>query len=115
MAAQFPAITVRQQGVDVRVVEVRDTRGDHFIGEELIKVRAEPVRIGVGMRATRGDEQFVRAVGSRTEVIAQRVMEVAEAALQTAHDVGIRLLPLRVVGQRCQPRQVIAVREVFQN
>ena len=67
---------------------------------------ATPVIVRTG-----GDEQLVAMFGISLKGLVSRLAEVAEAPLESAHEVRIARLPRSVLGQGCQPRQVMLLRE----
>ena len=96
-------------------VVVGDAERLRFREQEMIDVLAEPVRVGRVVGRVGADQQFVGAVGARRERPALLVLEKREAALDAAGQVRIGPLPRPVLRQRRQPRQVVGLRQRFQD
>src|SRR4051812_12982061 len=108
MAVQGPIASASHKLVDARFVVVRDFSGNDFVGEELIKVRAKPMGVGILSCGTRRDEQFIRVIGSWLKLFADLMVKVAETSLQSAHDAWISPLPACVIRKGGQSWQVVA-------
>ena len=67
-----------------RLVKIRNPRILHFVDEETVDVRPQPVDVAVLIVAAGRDEQFVRMVVPRRKRPPRYVLEITESALQAA-------------------------------
>ncbi len=73
--------------------------------QEVVEVRAIPVRVGDLVLGARGDEQLVRAVGGRGERLSEAMAVEGEASLEPAGDPGMPPLPASPRGERARRRR----------
>ena len=72
------------------------------------------MRIGDVVVRARRHQQLPLVVGAVCERVATLVEEKREPALQTAGDIWTRPLPGAPLGERANPRQIVAVRQLLE-
>jgi hypothetical protein len=114
MARQGRGVRLQVHALERRVVEILGAKGDGLLHQEVVDIGAQPMRVRQFVARARRHEQLRRssAVGVVRSTVP--VLEIGEAALQTAAHVRICALPRAVCGDRPQPRQVVAIRELFE-
>src|SRR5690348_4305396 len=94
-----------RRAFEPRAVEVFHSHCLRLVDEEMIKLRAIPVRIRDFVTRTGGNQQFVPTFGVPGKRLADAMMEERKAALQAAGDLRIRCPPCSPFRQRQQPWQ----------
>ena len=110
LASRFPPHTLQRHSI-----HVLDAQRPRFLDQEVVEVGPQPVGVGHFIARAGGDQQLVRAGFAGDEGPARRVGIEAEPPLQATADVRIGPLPLSILSQRHQPRQIISPGELFQH
>src|SRR2546427_5963268 len=103
---ELHAVAVEGNGLELRLVEIFHSEALRFSNEKVIEIRAIPMRVRDLIARTGGDEQLVAPFRIVEEWLLKLMMVKGEAALQSAGDLRIGLLPAPPLGQRQQTRQV---------
>ena len=96
------------------LVQVDRALGLSFLCERLIELWSVPMRIGDLVMRARRHQQLPLMIGVVRKCGARLVEEKREPALQAAGDVRTRALPRAPLGERPNPRQIVAVGELLE-
>src|SRR2546429_2253901 len=97
-AINLRAFTADYNALHLRLIEIFNAETLRFANEEMVEVRAIPVRVGNLVAWTGGDQELVTVIGMVVKRPVKLVMIKREPALQTAGDLRIRFLPTAPLG-----------------
>src|SRR6266699_3356712 len=98
------ALAVEPNSFEFRLVEIFHAERLRFVNEEVVEVRAIPMRVRDFVARAGGHEQLVAPFRIIEERFFKFMVIKRETALQSAGDLRIRLLPASPLGQWQQTR-----------
>ena len=96
------------------MVEVFHAERLRFANEEVIEIRAIPMRVRDLITWAGGDKQLVAPLRIVEERFFKLMLIKRKTALQSAGDLRIGLLPASPLGQWQQTRQIVSQRQFFE-
>src|SRR6185503_18148556 len=100
LSFELRALAVERNGFEFRLVEIFHAERLRFANQEMVEVRAVPMRVRDFIARTGGDEQLVAPLRIAAERLSKLMMIKCKTALQSAGDLRIGLLPATPLGQR---------------
>src|SRR5439155_25583615 len=114
-AAEFHHVPYELRAIQLNPVEIFCSLADRLVDKELVYVSTEPMGIGDFVTRAGSHEQFIPVVRLIFPGLVQLMIKEGEAALETAGDIRIGLLPTAPFCEWSNPRQVPAAGELFED